>query len=92
MEALRDEVRFARTVQPGMKYAALDGDGHAILPPGFYTGRVPERWLSEDGFPKSWAYKGCGFGGEDVYGTASLAIHNYVAAKVKTRGSQARAI
>ena len=104
METLRDEVRFALTTQSGMEVPALDGEGHAIVSPTFFEGRVPEHWLSEDVFPKPVRYKACGFDGSDVYGIATLDVHDFVANKVAVadpnfqcpgfigRGKQARAI
>ena len=104
MEALRDEVRFALAVQPGMECPAIDGDGHGIVPLAFYEGRVPKRWLSEDVFRNPRCYEACGFDGGDVHGVASLNVHNWVANRVAAadptyecpgfygRGKQARAI
>jgi len=87
-----------------MKHAALDGDGHGIVPPDFYQGRVPERWLSETVFRQPCCYEACGIDGEDVHGIATLNVHNWVACRVAGvdptfacpgflgRGKQARAI
>ena len=87
-----------------MQNAALDGDGHTISSPGFYKGRVPERWLLEDVFRRPLCYKGCGPDGGDVHGIASLDVHVWVACLVAQtdptfayphylgRGKQARAI
>ena len=104
MEHLREEVSYAIETQPGMTYSAIDGDGHAIVPPAFYKGRVPERWLSSPSFPKPSSYELCGFNGEDVEGIASLDVHHWVADQVARadpsfrcpgfigRGKQAQAI
>ena len=44
MEKIKADIRFALTQQEGQDYAALDGDGHTLVAPEFFDGKIPEDW------------------------------------------------
>jgi hypothetical protein len=44
MEKIKADIRFALTQQKGQEFAALDGDGHTLVAPDFFIGKVPKSW------------------------------------------------
>jgi hypothetical protein len=44
MEKIKADIRFALTQQKGQEFAALDGDGHTLVEPDFFIGKVPRSW------------------------------------------------
>ena len=47
IEALRADVKFALTKQPGESCAAIDGDAYTVVPLSFFARKVPPLWLDE---------------------------------------------
>ena len=44
MDKIKADIRFALTKQEGQDYAALDGDGHTLVSPDYFDGKVVPEW------------------------------------------------
>ena len=44
MDKIKSDIRFALTKQEGQDYAALDGDGHTLVAPDYFDGKIPSEW------------------------------------------------
>ena len=87
IDAVRADLRFALTCQPGEGCAAIDGDAYTILKLSFFARKVPPAWLDEI-HAKLWREHVTdwnpeeGTGTKFVNGVCSLQFHYWVARTV----------